>query len=452
MEYLEFLKGLHEAVRPRAYLEIGLRHGDSLALADCPSLGVDPAFNLRVELGDNVELLRETSDEYFARAAAAEAARRPRPDMAFIDGMHLAEFALRDFIGRGAAVAVDGRDRLRRHPAAHRRGGQPRPPHARLDRRRLQGARHPRPPPPGPDLPARRHPADRAAARARRSTRPTGCSRMRQDMLLEQMVVPDPQDVPADVIERRGVLEPEARARVARVAGAARPARPGHERAARGSATCAARPAATSGASAPARCDGSCPLERRDRRPRQPAVGPRPRRPARAAASSPTTIRPGAYVVTISGSPLRSTGAVAPEPGHRERDVHLPAARAAAARRPPRRSARSARRCAGAADHAPASSSRLHLHLGARGQQVLASRRRTLRRTTSARGAAQLARHLAVLLRAPPRRASSVGGTQNVRLPSRSKRSAGPARRTTTPAAARGACRRARSRGCAPRA
>ena len=43
MEYLEFLKGLHEAVRPRAYLEIGLRHGDSLALADCPSLGVDPA-------------------------------------------------------------------------------------------------------------------------------------------------------------------------------------------------------------------------------------------------------------------------------------------------------------------------------------------------------------------------------------------------------------------------
>ena len=79
MEYLDFLKGLHEAVRPRAYLEIGLRHGDSLALADCPALGVDPAYNLRVEplkpLGGS------------------------KPDMAFIDGMHLAEFALRDFIG-----------------------------------------------------------------------------------------------------------------------------------------------------------------------------------------------------------------------------------------------------------------------------------------------------------------------------------------------------------------
>ena len=59
MEYLDFLRGLHEAVRPRAYLEIGLRHGDSLALADCPALGVDPAYNLRVELGDNVQLLRE---------------------------------------------------------------------------------------------------------------------------------------------------------------------------------------------------------------------------------------------------------------------------------------------------------------------------------------------------------------------------------------------------------
>ena len=99
MEYLDFLKGLHEAVRPRAYLEIGLRHGDSLALADCPALGVDPAFNLRVELGENVELLRETSDEYFGRPKPLKPLGGRKPDMAFIDGMHLAEFALRDFIG-----------------------------------------------------------------------------------------------------------------------------------------------------------------------------------------------------------------------------------------------------------------------------------------------------------------------------------------------------------------
>ena len=99
MEYLDFLKGLHEAVRPRAYLEIGLRHGDSLALADCPALGVDPAYNLRVELGDNVQLLRETSDEFFGRPKPLKPLGGAKPDMAFIDGMHLAEFALRDFIG-----------------------------------------------------------------------------------------------------------------------------------------------------------------------------------------------------------------------------------------------------------------------------------------------------------------------------------------------------------------
>jgi hypothetical protein len=32
---------------------------------------------------------------------------------------------------------------------------------------------------------------------------------MRYDLLLEQVVVPDPQRVPADVLERRGVLDPE---------------------------------------------------------------------------------------------------------------------------------------------------------------------------------------------------------------------------------------------------
>src|SRR3954451_9037071 len=111
MEYLRFLEGLHAAVQPEAYLEIGLRHGDSLALARCPALGVDPAFNVRVQLGENVALLRETSDEFFARPKPLKPLGGRRPDLAFIDGMHLAEFALRDFIGverlsRWTGVAV----------------------------------------------------------------------------------------------------------------------------------------------------------------------------------------------------------------------------------------------------------------------------------------------------------------------------------------------------------
>lgn len=96
MRYLEFLERLHAVLDPPSYLEIGVRHGDSLALARCPAVGVDPGYRLKVELGPNVELFGETSDEYF---------RRPTDDnlapigLAFIDGMHLVEYALRDFIG-----------------------------------------------------------------------------------------------------------------------------------------------------------------------------------------------------------------------------------------------------------------------------------------------------------------------------------------------------------------
>src|SRR5919199_6293552 len=99
VDYLAFLEGLHAALEPRAYLEIGIRHGDSLALARCPALGVDPAFRLKVELGNRVTLLRETSDEFFGRAKPLKPLDGRRPDLAFIDGMHLAEFAVRDFIG-----------------------------------------------------------------------------------------------------------------------------------------------------------------------------------------------------------------------------------------------------------------------------------------------------------------------------------------------------------------
>jgi hypothetical protein len=208
MEYLDFLAGLHQAVRPDAYLEIGLRHGDSLALADCPSLGVDPAFNLKVELGDNVTLLRETSDEFFGRAKPLKALGGRRVDMAFIDGMHLSEFALRDFIGverlsrwTGLAIFDDILPRTVEEANRDRR--------TRAwtgDVYKILGmlAHH------RPDLIC-----------LRVGTQPTGLLLVlaldpsnrvlsaRYDVLLENAVTPDPQDVPAAVLERRGVLDPE---------------------------------------------------------------------------------------------------------------------------------------------------------------------------------------------------------------------------------------------------
>ena len=43
-EYLPVLKRLHDVLRPETYLEIGTRSGDSLRLASCASIAIDPSF------------------------------------------------------------------------------------------------------------------------------------------------------------------------------------------------------------------------------------------------------------------------------------------------------------------------------------------------------------------------------------------------------------------------
>ena len=67
MHYLRFLKGIHRALQPPTYLEIGIRNGGSLALSRARSVGIDPAYNVRAELACPVELHRTTSDEFFER-------------------------------------------------------------------------------------------------------------------------------------------------------------------------------------------------------------------------------------------------------------------------------------------------------------------------------------------------------------------------------------------------
>ena len=113
----DFLRALHKVYRPRNYLEIGVNDGKSLALSRVPSVAVDPDFRLTVEISCDVHLVRSTSDDFFARRDPLLhlrggrnpfrlLARRdplgwlgdPRLELSFIDGMHLFEFALRDFI------------------------------------------------------------------------------------------------------------------------------------------------------------------------------------------------------------------------------------------------------------------------------------------------------------------------------------------------------------------
>ncbi|MGH1563798.1 class I SAM-dependent methyltransferase [Mumia sp. DW29H23] len=104
----QLLAELHARLTPRTYLEIGVNTGASLALSRVPSIGVDPAFRVDHELECDVQLVRSTSDDFFAREAPlAHLGGRP-VDLAFIDGMHLSEYALRDFLNTERLMAPTG--------------------------------------------------------------------------------------------------------------------------------------------------------------------------------------------------------------------------------------------------------------------------------------------------------------------------------------------------------
>jgi len=99
-DYFHVLARIHRHLRPRTYLEIGVSRGESLAcvLPETQVLGIDPAPNLARPPPANVRIYRETSDDFFARyVPSAELGGQP-VELAFIDGMHHFEYALRDFI------------------------------------------------------------------------------------------------------------------------------------------------------------------------------------------------------------------------------------------------------------------------------------------------------------------------------------------------------------------
>lgn len=97
MNYLDGIRAVHEALQPRSYVEIGCRFGDSLALASCPSVAVDPINRINVDVTCDYRFFEMTSDDFFARYSLVDLLGGPL-DLGFIDGMHLAEFALRDFV------------------------------------------------------------------------------------------------------------------------------------------------------------------------------------------------------------------------------------------------------------------------------------------------------------------------------------------------------------------
>ncbi|MDQ1010817.1 hypothetical protein QFZ82_005302 [Streptomyces sp. V4I23] len=224
-----FLRQLHRIYKPRNYLEIGVNDGRSLALSRVPSVAVDPAFRVVTSISCDVHLVRATSDDFFARKDPLVHLRtgrnpfralarkdpmnvlggEPRLELSFIDGMHLFEYALRDFMNverhsRWSSVIVLD-DMLPRSvdEAARDR-------HTKFWAgdvyKVVQVLRKYR-----PDL-----------VIVEVDTAPTGVVAVfgadpestvlknAYDKIIEEYVVPDPQDVPEEVLVRKNAVQPEA--------------------------------------------------------------------------------------------------------------------------------------------------------------------------------------------------------------------------------------------------
>lgn len=104
--YYDLLAQIHEHLRPKLYVEIGVHEGHSLAFVQpgTRTIGVDPEPKV-AEPPDGCTIVTATSDDFFAdpRALAGE-----RIDLAFADGLHLWEQTLRDVANLERHSSPDG--------------------------------------------------------------------------------------------------------------------------------------------------------------------------------------------------------------------------------------------------------------------------------------------------------------------------------------------------------
>ena len=98
--YITVLERIHVFLSPGSYLEIGTQSGQSLSIARCPSIAIDPSFQVSTNVftGKNVcHFYQIGSDEFFKMYDPTLILSR-RLDLVFLDGMHWFEFLLRDFM------------------------------------------------------------------------------------------------------------------------------------------------------------------------------------------------------------------------------------------------------------------------------------------------------------------------------------------------------------------
>jgi hypothetical protein len=99
-DYYTVLRWIHQLVRPETYIEIGIRQGGSLRCASPETIcvGIDPDPAVCEVLPATARVFAVTSDTFFATQNLSYILGEPKFSLAFIDGLHLFEQALRDFI------------------------------------------------------------------------------------------------------------------------------------------------------------------------------------------------------------------------------------------------------------------------------------------------------------------------------------------------------------------
>jgi hypothetical protein len=100
VDYRLFLQELNKALQPRSYLEVGSQSGESAACFSCETVCVDPQFQLCpafMKGKSALHLYQMTSDLFFRGRSVRHILGGP-VDVCFLDGLHLFEYLLRDFI------------------------------------------------------------------------------------------------------------------------------------------------------------------------------------------------------------------------------------------------------------------------------------------------------------------------------------------------------------------
>jgi len=99
-DYLSILSRIHDWLKPSSYLEIGIHSGRSLALAQ-PStiaIGIDPDPRITEKFKAHTKIYSMTSDAFFESHDPHKEMINQSIELAFIDGLHLFEQVLKDFI------------------------------------------------------------------------------------------------------------------------------------------------------------------------------------------------------------------------------------------------------------------------------------------------------------------------------------------------------------------